>query len=95
MKVAVTKFINADGKLMFCIMRCIEKVYTQDEKILFDNSMEYYAKKSIFPEKSITVYRHEIMVHRTGITIMLNEDKSEVDDIDKIEIEEFDINRKS
>ncbi|MFN3195262.1 MAG: hypothetical protein ACE364_04865 [Chlorobiota bacterium] len=76
---------------MFCVLRCIDKVYTNDDKILFDNSMEYFAQKNMFPNQSITVYRHEIIVYRTGITVMLNEKETKVDEIEEITIEEFDI----
>lgn len=91
MKVAVTKFHNSYGKLMFCVLRCIDKVYTTEDKILYDNSMEYYAQKKMFPDQSITVYRHEILVYRTGITVMLNEKETEVEEVEEITIEEFDI----
>ena len=92
MKVTVTKFHNSEGKLMFCVLRCIDKVYTNDDKILFDNSMEYFAQKKMFPNQSITIYRHEIIVYRTGITVMLNEKDTKVEEVEEITIEEFDIN---
>ncbi len=92
MKVAITKFLNSDSKLMFCVLRCIDKVYTTEDKVLYDNSMEYYAQKKMFPNQSITVYRHEIIVYRTGITVMLNEKETEVEEVEEITIEEFDIN---
>lgn len=95
MKVAITKFHNSDGRLMFCVLRCIDKVYTTEDKVLYDNSMEYYAQKSMFPDKSITVYRHEIIVYRTGITVMLNEEETKVEDVEEITIEEFDIEGRS
>ncbi len=95
MKVAITKFHNSDGRLMFCVFRCVDKVYTTEDKVLYDNSMEYFAQKKMFPDQSITVYRHDIIVYRTGITVMLNDEETKVEDVEEITIEEFDIDGRS